>query len=113
MARPRARRRIPRGLAARVVACACAAGTENPASGAAFEVVPLLGTPHAFLRDGLERSASHDRFTARALLNFVPADLGRPAQDLEVSYRPEELRSLIAQVVEQRRPVASANTAKI
>ena len=43
---------------------------------------------------------------ARTLFGFVPGDLGRPVQDLEVSYRPVELRSLIAQVVEQRRPVS-------
>ena len=42
---------------------------------------------------------------ARTLFNLVRADLGRPIQDLEVSYRPVELRSLIAQVLEQRRPV--------
>jgi two-component system CheB/CheR fusion protein len=30
---------------------------------------------------------------ARRLFNLAPADLGRPLQDLEVSYRPAELRS--------------------
>ena len=39
------------------------------------------------------------------LFGLVPGDLGRPVQDLELSYRPIELRSLVAQVVEQRRPV--------
>jgi two-component system CheB/CheR fusion protein len=43
---------------------------------------------------------------ARTLFGFGPADRGRPVQDLEVSYRPVELRSVIAQVVEQRRPVS-------
>jgi two-component system, chemotaxis family, CheB/CheR fusion protein len=32
---------------------------------------------------------------ARALFGIVPADLGRPLQDLEISYRPVELRSCI------------------
>jgi two-component system CheB/CheR fusion protein len=32
---------------------------------------------------------------ARKLFNLTPADLGRPLQDLEVSYRPVELRSHI------------------
>jgi two-component system CheB/CheR fusion protein len=42
---------------------------------------------------------------ARVLFGLVPGDLGRPIQDLELSYRPIEVRSLVAQVVEQRRPV--------
>ena len=42
---------------------------------------------------------------ARVLFGLVPGDLGRPIQDLELSYRPLELRSLVAQVIEQRRPV--------
>src|ERR1700719_2804990 len=42
---------------------------------------------------------------ARSLLGLVPADLGRPLQDLEVSYRPIELRSLIDQAYRDRRPV--------
>ena len=42
---------------------------------------------------------------ARTLFNLVPADLGRPIQDLELSYRPVELRSLMAQVIDQRRPL--------
>jgi two-component system CheB/CheR fusion protein len=42
---------------------------------------------------------------ARTLFSLVPGDLGRPVQDLELSYRPLELRSLLAQVIDQRRPV--------
>jgi two-component system, chemotaxis family, CheB/CheR fusion protein len=34
---------------------------------------------------------------ARALFNIMPTDIGRPLQDLDVSYRPVELRSLINQ----------------
>lgn len=34
---------------------------------------------------------------ARALFQLGPADIGRPLQDLEVSYRPFELRSVIEQ----------------
>jgi two-component system CheB/CheR fusion protein len=41
---------------------------------------------------------------ARALFNIAPTDVGRPLQDLELSYRPVELRALIAQTIEQRRP---------
>ncbi|HEX2189239.1 MAG TPA: CheR family methyltransferase [Longimicrobiaceae bacterium] len=42
---------------------------------------------------------------ARALFALSPTDLGRPLQDLTISYRPVELRSLIEQAVAQRSPV--------
>src|SRR5262249_24816816 len=41
----------------------------------------------------------------RTQFGLVPSDLGRPFQDLEVSYRPAELRSALAQAIDQRRPV--------
>jgi two-component system, chemotaxis family, CheB/CheR fusion protein len=41
---------------------------------------------------------------ARALFRLSVDDLGRPFQDLEVSYRPLELRSKIQQVSVERRP---------
>jgi two-component system CheB/CheR fusion protein len=41
---------------------------------------------------------------ARALFNLRPDDVTRPFQDLEVSYRPLELRSKIQQVYVDRRP---------
>jgi two-component system CheB/CheR fusion protein len=42
---------------------------------------------------------------ARSIFGLVPADVGRPLQDLEVSYRPIELRSLIDQAYRDQRPV--------
>ncbi len=39
----------------------------------------------------------------RQLFGIVPKDLGRPVQDLEISYRPIELRSCIEQVYADRR----------
>ena len=42
---------------------------------------------------------------ARSLFGLVIADVGRPLQDLEVSYRPLELRSLIDQTYRDRRAV--------
>ena len=42
---------------------------------------------------------------AETLFNLRPRDLGRPFQDLEVSYRPVELRSRINQVRKELRPV--------
>lgn len=41
---------------------------------------------------------------AEAMLGIHLRDVGRPFQDLEVSYRPIELRSLIDQVLSSRRP---------
>jgi two-component system CheB/CheR fusion protein len=41
---------------------------------------------------------------ARALFDLRPEDLGRPFQDLELSYRPLELRSKIQQAYLERRP---------
>lgn len=40
---------------------------------------------------------------ARAQFGLTPADIGRPFQDLELSYRPVELRSLIEQATHERR----------
>jgi two-component system, chemotaxis family, CheB/CheR fusion protein len=42
---------------------------------------------------------------ARALFNLSPQDVGRPLPDLEVSYRPLELRSRIDQTISERRPL--------
>jgi two-component system CheB/CheR fusion protein len=43
--------------------------------------------------------------SARRLFAIAPGDVGRPLQDLIVSYRPVELRSRIEQVVTERRVV--------
>jgi two-component system CheB/CheR fusion protein len=41
---------------------------------------------------------------AETLFNLRPRDVGRPFQDLEVSYRPVELRSVIDEVTTGQRP---------
>lgn len=41
---------------------------------------------------------------ARQIFGLSARDIGRPLQDLEVSYRPVELRSLIEQAVADKRP---------
>jgi two-component system CheB/CheR fusion protein len=46
---------------------------------------------------------------ARLLFTLNPKDIGRPLQDLEISYRPIELRSLIEQVYAERRPVTQTS----
>jgi two-component system CheB/CheR fusion protein len=43
---------------------------------------------------------------ARSLFGLTPKDLGRPLQDLELSYKPVELRSLIEQVSGEGQPRA-------
>src|SRR5215813_8563393 len=43
---------------------------------------------------------------ARALFRLTHPDIGKRLQDLEMSYRPIELRSLIQDAISQRRPVA-------
>ncbi|MHB1135150.1 MAG: CheR family methyltransferase, partial [Chloroflexota bacterium] len=41
---------------------------------------------------------------ARAMFGIAPADVGRPLRDMEVSYRPVDLRTLIDEASTQRRP---------
>ncbi|HEX5927250.1 MAG TPA: CheR family methyltransferase [Baekduia sp.] len=43
---------------------------------------------------------------ARELFSLTPADVGRPLQDLELSYRPVELRSHLDHLRDEGRPVA-------
>jgi two-component system, chemotaxis family, CheB/CheR fusion protein len=42
---------------------------------------------------------------ARVLFSLNPRDIGRPLQDLEISYRPAELRSIIEQAYSEKRAV--------
>jgi len=42
---------------------------------------------------------------ARSAFRLATADIGRPLQDLEISYRPYELRSVIEQAYAERQPV--------
>src|SRR6478736_2250761 len=42
---------------------------------------------------------------ARSVFRLATADIGRPLQDLEISYRPYELRSVIEQAYTERQPV--------
>jgi two-component system CheB/CheR fusion protein len=46
---------------------------------------------------------------ARSVFGLVVADIGRPLQDLEVSYRPLELRSLVEQAYRERRPIDASD----
>ena len=52
--------------------------------------------------DGLLAVANQQ---ARQVFGLTPQDIGRPLQDLEVSFRPVELRSCIDQACKENRPV--------
>jgi two-component system CheB/CheR fusion protein len=46
---------------------------------------------------------------ARVLFTLNPKDIGRPLQDLEISYRPVELRALIEQAYSEKRAVTQTS----
>ena len=48
---------------------------------------------------------------ARQLFRLNTRDIGRPLQDLEISYRPVELRSCIDRAYTERRPIAAQGVA--
>jgi two-component system CheB/CheR fusion protein len=50
---------------------------------------------------------------AQELFALTPADCGRPLQDLEISYRPVELRSLIERAYKEGRTVRAKDIEKI
>ena len=63
--------------------------------------------PHAQLvidSDGVARACQRAR--AHRCSASPPSDVGRPFQELELSYRPVELRSLIEQALSERRPLS-------
>lgn len=67
---------------------------------AAFEIDPV-----AQIVIDINNSVLLANAQARTLFHLNPRDLGRPLQDLELSYRPVELRSPIDQVRTNRRSI--------
>jgi two-component system CheB/CheR fusion protein len=65
----------------------------------------LLTNPVAQLAVGADGRLALVNNRASVMLGLSDRDLGRPFQDLEVSYRPLELRSQLAAVTESRAPV--------
>ena len=64
-----------------------------------FEIDPVA----QLVVDGAGRlTLANER--ARALFGIGPTDLGRPFQDLEVSFRPTDLRTAIQEASTERRP---------
>jgi two-component system CheB/CheR fusion protein len=80
-----------------------ASGREQ--SGDRLESAALASGPAVQLAIDLADKLRLANSAAEALFNLRPRDLGRPFQDLEVSYRPVELRSLIDQVRKELRPI--------
>ena len=66
----------------------------------AFDAVPI--SQLVIDRNGRVVLASD---VARQTFRIAPADIGKPLQDLEISFRPLELRSLIQQAYTERTPV--------
>src|SRR3954469_10189497 len=84
----------------------------------------LAAAPIAELRDGAFEASSGAQVVvdadglvvvvnaqARALFGLSPADVGRPLKDLELSYRPVELRSNLDVAYKERRNVSLSNIA--
>jgi two-component system CheB/CheR fusion protein len=67
----------------------------------AFDVVPV-----AQLVVDLNGKLMLASAQARQVFGLTASDVGQPLQDLEISYRPVELRSLIQQAYTERSPVA-------
>jgi two-component system CheB/CheR fusion protein len=68
-------------------------------------------SPHAqFIIDAAGRLAFFNE-RARALFNILPTDIGRPMQDLDLSYRPLDLRSPVQQALEQHATVTTKDVA--
>ncbi|WP_427168654.1 CheR family methyltransferase [Streptomyces sp. C1-1] len=65
----------------------------------------LDATPSATVAVDAEGTVILVNNNARVQFGLTPNDIGRPFQDLEVSYRPVELRSLIEQAAHERRPL--------
>jgi two-component system CheB/CheR fusion protein len=63
----------------------------------------LESSPIARVVVDLDGILAHANQKARLLFTLNPKDIGRPLQDLELSYRPVELRSLIEQAYTERR----------
>jgi two-component system CheB/CheR fusion protein len=76
------------------------AATHAELAAGAFDV-----SPHAQIVIDAAGALAMFNERARTLFNLGTPDVGRPLQDFELSYRPVELRSLIEQAVNQRRPV--------
>jgi two-component system, chemotaxis family, CheB/CheR fusion protein len=82
-----------------------AEGAGREPAGGRLEGAALSSGPVVQLAVDLNDKLRVANAAAESLFNLRPRDLGRPFSDLEVSYRPAELRSRIEQVRTELRPV--------
>jgi two-component system CheB/CheR fusion protein len=79
---------------------------ESDRAGDTTRFAALESSPVAQLVVGLAGEVLLLNDKARTLFNLRESDVGRPLRDLQLSYRPVELRSLIERAEVERRPVA-------
>ena len=83
-------------------------GSEPPAySGQALEDRALEASELPQVLLNAEGMVTFVNERARALFGVTDSEIGKPIQDLEISYRPIELRSLIEQATKDGRPTAA------
>jgi two-component system, chemotaxis family, CheB/CheR fusion protein len=100
------RKTSPIVLESRTAGWADMNGAEIPGR---IESAALSAGPVAQLAVDLSGKLRVANAAAETLFNLRPRDLGRPFQDLEVSYRPVELRSRIDHVRKELRPAELHN----
>jgi len=66
------------------------------------------GVPYAQLVIDAQGSLVAANHSARRLFDLAPADVGRPLKDLDLSYKPIDLRTPIDAVYRERRPITTA-----
>jgi len=76
-----------------------------------LQILSLESDPIARVVVRVDGTLSFANSRARALFRLVPQDVGKPLQDLEMSYRPVELRSMIQDAIAQHRTVARKDIA--
>jgi two-component system CheB/CheR fusion protein len=70
----------------------------------ALRIEALATSPLATLLVTTDGTLASSNQRADVMFGLAPRDIGRPFRDLEVSYRPVELRAHIDEAIEQRRP---------
>jgi two-component system CheB/CheR fusion protein len=74
-----------------------------------LQELALDSSPIARIVVDVNGNLAHLDQKARLLFSLNPKDVGRRLQDLEISYRPVELRSLIEQAYAERRSITLTN----
>jgi two-component system, chemotaxis family, CheB/CheR fusion protein len=99
-------RKVPRptAIGARLLPSGYADSSADLVGLAALRAEGLVSSPIATLLVSDDGLLAFSNQRAEALFAMTPRDIGRPFRDLEVSYRPVELRSYIDQVRHERRP---------